>query len=301
MTPGAFLVTQANATSVSQKMLAAIACLSYKRSVIPPAANLTSLRKSTSAANGFDGEALFHAASQSLIFTNRGAEGLISFRDWVEGFKAATRGDFRGPIQSAFDFMEDVVRRLGAQRGLGGVTWDVVDEVWCTGHSWGGALAEAQVALGPAAYARLGLAKTPTSGVGIGSAGFANAIEALAASEGLEIVSDVHTWMDHFLRHADPIRAQPRWRTLGDVYWLADIWSPISTFPPRGGTPIWSITPVATVNHDRFSYFDFLEVPSSRHIYLANDDDGFRIFDGEAPLKRDFGTRNPDDVLLGQD
>lgn len=294
------LTGAANASSVTRRMLVAMSVLSYKGAAIDTVTGLAAVGVADTA-DGYDCVAIYHAASKRLIFVNRGAEGALSQRDWIEGAQAAF-GKSDGPLSGAIDFFTDMIGKL-AQNQLPGVSRDDVHEVLATGHSWGGALAEAQIALGPSILDDFGYEGLPFSGVGIASAGFANAIENLSAARNLPISSEIDWSMSHFIRRNDPIRI-PGHRTLGAQTVMPGIWIPTSYFPPRGVGVEWFISAEASINHDAGLYFDQFNVDdrdayiseAGSHYYLAKRKKLIKLT-GEYPARTRFGTTHPDKVL----
>lgn len=234
------------------------------------------LLKTVSPADGYDGMGLHHAASRSLVMVNRGAEGLKSIRDFLEGFEAAF-GAWDGPLLHAVDLMVECFG-ICADEQL------PVEKVVCAGHSWGGALAEAQVAVGRPLLVRDHGYTGDVWGVGIGSAGFAEAIRGLAVAKGVAIdLTEVRVSMTHFIRTRDLILLQPNHELLGGHTTLASIYQNGHGQKPAGNAPapqIWSYK--GGENHTSVYYFDFRDHAESMHLYMRSNDT-FALVEGRTP------------------
>lgn len=282
-TPEAYLATQAQAPSIGKRACAAWASLAYryKRTMAMPGwAHLASTPRSA----GFEGHALYHEASESTVFVNVGSNSALDF--WEGG--GAAFGDFKGPLEDSLDFLIRTYSRLAP---------DDTKNLVCIGHSWGGAIAEAQVSLALTALEDAGVTPPPAVfGVGTASAGFERAIRNLAQSRGLAIDEDADWNMRHYIRLGDPIRGQPSHDVIGDEIAPPTIFSPIRMAPRRGSVPDWAISNVVLTNHDSLLYFRMLEMNPKTHLYRARGGKFYQI-DGSWPEKLRFGSVHPDAAL----
>ena len=301
--PSRFLEQHKDSEAVTHRMLAALAALSYKTNKLPDGAGLEDIDSKTDDPNGFDARCVFHRSSSTLIFINRGMEGLAGLRDLSEGYKAAFAGEWRGPILSAASYVVSVAKKLQDKRARSGVDWNDVAQIACTGHSWGAALAETQVAVGLSALKDAQFPGRPLWGAGFGSAGFAEAIRALSAEKGWPIAADIHTEMDHYVRSRDPVRQiqMQTWETLGDVYWQPDIYvvnqRPMSNGPNKIPGTLFQIETSIDTSHDRWLYFQLWGQGPSQH-FLHAGKDRFYLFDGASPASRAPSTVNPIPALI---
>ena len=88
----AHLAGEAGASEIDDKTAAALAAAAYKDFATPFPPGWDLLFEQTDDPGGYDGRALHHPASKTLILANRGTE-FTSFRDWEENFGAAIFGD----------------------------------------------------------------------------------------------------------------------------------------------------------------------------------------------------------------
>lgn len=282
-TPRAYLAAQAEAASIGKRACAAWASLAYDYRGDAPVPGWTHLASET-AASGFQGHALYHEASESTVFVNLGSnEG----RDFWEG-GAAALGDYAGPLEDGLDFF---VRAYDAHAPYETKT------IVCIGHSWGGAIAEAQVALGVAALDAAGYAAPAAIfGLGMGSAGFARAIARMAKDKQLAIDEDGDWNMRHYIRLGDPIRGQPDHEVIGEEIAPPTIFSPVRLAAPRSPVPDWAIDHVVTTNHSSLFYFQTFELSPSTHLYRNRAGKIFQM-EGAWPERTRFGTVHPDAAL----
>ncbi len=301
--PSRFLQDNKAAEAVTHRMLAAFAALSYKSNKLPENAGIEDIDSMTDDPNGYDAHCVFHRASGTLIFVNRGMEGLAGIRDLAEGYKAAFIGDWRGPILSAASYFLSVSKKLQDKRSKGGVEWSDVLQIACTGHSWGAALAETQVAVGLSVLKEAQIPGRAVWGAGFGSAGFAEAIKAMSADKGWPIAADIHTEMDHYVRHRDPVRQiqLQTWETLGDVYWQPDIYvlnqRQSGSGPNKVPGTLYHIETSIDTSHDRWLYFQLWGQSPSQHFIHAGKGK-FYLCDGEGPPPRAPSTVNPVPALI---
>ena len=84
-----------------------------------------------SAPGGYDGLAMRHAASRTLVIVNRGTEGITNVPDWVQNIRATL-------FQSPGPQMDSAMALLGD--GFDKAQAGGVDQILICGHSLGGAL-----------------------------------------------------------------------------------------------------------------------------------------------------------------
>ncbi|MDX2238351.1 MAG: hypothetical protein NW203_12390 [Hyphomonadaceae bacterium] len=279
-TPLEFLAAQAAGTTVTKYICAAWAAYAYQYDPRAPVQGWTPVA-SRKLGGGFSGFAVRHEASSTIVFVSVGANAWI---DFFEGFEAAF-GDFNGPLEDGVNFMTDVMTKSQFRQKRGSVT-----ALATAGHSWGGAIAEAQVAL---AQAALGTA-TPAAvfGVGMGSAGFEAATRAMAARRGWLIDDEAEWNMRHYIRLGDAIRGQPDHDVIGGELMPPTIYS--ESRQTTRGSPIrdWEITPDFGANHNATLYFKMMDLSPQTHLFRSRSG-RFYLFDGAKPARTFFGTNRP--------
>jgi hypothetical protein len=206
---------------------------------------------------GHDGLAALHAPTRTLIVANRGVEGFSNIVDLEAAFAMHQGRGPGSPMEQALDF-------LAAARADAGA----VSEILCVGHSMGGGLAEAQVALARPWLTAAGAGfDGPIWGAGFGSAAFGDAVAALAADRGFAIEPDIKLEMSHHVRAEDLI-----WRNfgarkmLGTRFFCADVWR--WRFNPSDGraTPYWRLACDQLENHMMALYAAFFDRGPQDHI-----------------------------------
>ncbi len=298
MTPTDHLNQNANATKLNQKYFAALAALGYDFANLEDVAGLQFLARAPQKF-GYDAAVYFHASSGVLVFVNRGTDGFKSFEDWIEGGAAAIAAKFKGPLKASVEFVLSTMKKLALAKGLGGVKLADVGEVCCTGHSWGGALTEAQVALSQAIAAKRGQPfSQPMSGTAFGSAGFADAIRAFAAAEQVAVEDDMHWLVNHFIRGVDPILLQPNHELLGEFYAIPGIYVTGNVPSANGRGFEFGLTAPLLANHSASFYFEHFELRGAKHLFKKRDG-AFLLCEGIRPPKERFGTTQPESVIAG--
>jgi hypothetical protein len=286
-----FLTDNENATEVTRRMLAAMAVLGYKGGNLGTVPGIRELDAAPQA-EGYDAIVVHHQAARTLVYVNRGAEGFKSVVDLIEGAEAAIAAKFKGPLQHSVEFLDSGMKALATSAGLNGVKAQDVDEVLTTGHSWGGALAEAQVTLGPSVIGKY-LNSLPIAGLGIGSAGFARAIEGMCRDRSVSVPPDMDWKMNHYVRRADVIMMQPDRRVLGQTTILPSIYQAFMVPPRRGFGNEYHIQANPLLNHSQELYFEHFEQPGDKHFYRRRSGE-MLLRDEAAPARWDYGTTNPD-------
>ncbi len=189
---------------------------------------------------GYDALAALHGPTRTLVIANRGVEGFSNIVDLEAAYSMHQGSGRGGPMESALDF-------LAAARAAAGN----INEILCVGHSMGGGLAEAQVALARPWLAAAGAGfDGPIWGAGFGSAAFGDAIVALASARRMPVEPDIKLEMSHHVRSEDLI-----WRNfgaekmLGTRYDCADVWR--WQFNPSTGRapPYWRLGCDQLENH----------------------------------------------------
>ncbi|MFT3726068.1 MAG: hypothetical protein QM773_21085 [Hyphomonadaceae bacterium] len=294
----AYLAANATAKKLNQKYHAALAVLAYDFTLLASTPGLKFLQRAPQKF-GYDAAVYFHAASGVLAFVNRGTDGLRSMKDWIESSAAALTARFDGPLKASVLFAIDTIKKISSAKGLAGVKIDAVTEVNCTGHSWGGALSEAQVALTQAIGAKNGLAISQAFyGTGFASAGFADAIRAYAAAEGVQIEDDMHWLVNHFIRGADAILLQPNHKLLGEFYAIPGIYLSGQVPSANGRGFEYGLNAPILTNHDAGLYFDQFELRGPKHLFQKRNG-SFLLCDGIVPRKTRFGTNQPETQIMG--
>jgi hypothetical protein len=229
-----------------------------------------------SPAGGYDGIALYHAASRSLVVLNRGTEGLSSIPDWLQNVGAAL---FRSPgpqLDDALDLLLDGFEKAGA---------DKVGQILICGHSLGGALADAQGALAQSLFAAKGLTCPPIRVVGVASAGFAHAAESLAAARGLQVSPDARHFITHYIRAEDFVPHHPGRSVFGTDQIVASIYE-VRGLPPPGPHAVgleWRWVADALKEHMRTLYFRFLDQGGGSHVWYSQQAKSFTVRPGHNP------------------
>lgn len=236
---------------------------------------------------GYDGLALHHPASASLVIVNRGTEGLASLPDWMENVGAAL---FRAPGPQLDDALDLLVQAFEAVGG------DRVRQILICGHSLGGALADAQGALAAPLFAARGLTCPPVKVVGVASAGFSHAAESLAAAKGLRADPAAGRFITHYIRAEDFVPHHPGRSVFGTDRVVASIYE-TRALPPNGphATGLeWRWLADLLKQHVCSLYFQFLDEPGNRHIWYSARTDAFEARDGKRPTWK-LKLRRPKD------
>ncbi len=167
-----------------------------------------------SPAGGYDGIALYHPTSRSLVLLNRGTEGFKSLPDWMQNVGASLFGDPGPQLASAMDLLREGFDRAPADR---------VDQILICGHSLGGALSDAQGALAASALAKAGKTCPPVRVVGAASAGFARAARSYAEAEGLAPDPKAKAFITHYVRRSDVVTRHARRSVFGREVPIASV------------------------------------------------------------------------------
>lgn len=235
------------------------------------------LARAPANAGGYDALAALHAPTRTLVIANRGVEGFSNTTDLEAAFAMHQGAGPGGPMECALDF----VAAARAQAG------DVA-EILCVGHSMGGGLAEAQVALARPWLTAAGAGfDGPIWGAGFGSAAFGDAIAALAADRGIPIEPDIKLEMSHHVRSEDLI-----WRNfgarkmLGTRYFCADVWR--WRFNPSTGraTPYWQLACDQLENHMMALYSAWFD--REPHDFILRRDAGYELREDQRPSARRY-------------
>lgn len=152
---------------------------------------------------GYDGVAFYRPGAAELLIVNRGTE---TEADWLSNIGSILGGDTRSS-KAAIAYAVACVKAVrDANKPL--------DRVTCTGHSLGGAMAEAQAAL---LNTRLADPVTVTA-TGFASAGFRKSLTAMATPADLNAAL---THSRHYTRVNDPITntygSSPPWASLNTI------------------------------------------------------------------------------------
>jgi hypothetical protein len=266
--------TAETATSLSDRVAAALAGSFYKDAATgqtivlygPGWGELMRVRS----LGGYDGVALLHAASRTLVIINRGTEGLKSYADWRQNVGAVLFDDPGRQLVSAIDLLVDAYAEA---------TPAAVDQVLICGHSLGGALADAQAALAASVFVRRGLPLVPVRAVGVASGGMARAAERFAAARGLSIAAHPEGFITHYIRAEDRVPHHPRRSVFGRDQLVASIYHcrHAQAPGPHGGPWEWQVRTDELAQHSAALYHAFFDQPGSRHIWYSQNQD--RYFD----------------------
>jgi pimeloyl-ACP methyl ester carboxylesterase len=225
---------------------------------------------------GYDGLALHHSASRSLVIVNRGTEGVQSIPDWLENLGASFLRE-PGPQ------LDDALDMLGASfEALGG---DRVDQILIVGHSLGGALADAQGAYAAALFAQKGLTCPPVRVVGAASAGFAGPAQAVAERRGLQAHPNAPRFITHYIRAEDIVPHHPNRSVFGTDRKIASVYETRAQPPtaPHATGLEWRWLADLLRQHMPSLYFQFLEEPDDRHIWFSVKTGAYEGRDGGRP------------------
>jgi len=276
----AHLAGEAGASEIDDKTAAALAAAAYKDFATPFPPGWDLLFEQTDDPGGYDGRALHHPASKTLILANRGTE-FTSFRDWEENFGAAIFGHAGTQIPAACKLLADALHRMEVD-GL------AVEEVLFVGHSLGGALAEAQ--------ARLCLSylperlKTHARAVGVASAGFGAAIVPFAQKYQLTLHPSPESIVTHYVRKQDVVPHHPGRVSLGREVGMASLYHAMRYQPYK--SPGWEYKRDCDLlaNHSIGTHLQFWGDGDDCFIWCKGDD--FTMRPGAAP-RWSHGMREP--------
>lgn len=237
---------------------------------------------------GYDGIALFHPASKSLVIINRGTEGFTSIPDVIQNIRAAL---FKQPGPQ----MDGAMGLLGS--GFDKAKTKGVDQILICGHSLGGALADAQGALAKSFFAAKGITAPPVRVVGVASAGFASAAKGYASARGLTPDPQAQAFITHYVRSKDLVPKHPGRAIFGTDQKIASIYE-ARFLPPPGPNPAghneWRRVIDRLKQHMRSLYYHFLDEPKARHIWFSHNTKTFTARNNAFPdFKRSF--QRPDD------
>jgi hypothetical protein len=229
------------------------------------------------AEGGYDGIALSHDLSATLVIVNRGTEGLRSFDDWKENIGAALFNAPGPQMDSAFKLLLDSYNALDPAK---------VAQILICGHSLGGALADAQGALAASLFDKNGLTCPPVKVVGVASAGFAHAAEGYAASQGLTPDPNAAHFITHYIRARDIVPHHPGRSVFGTDQIVASVYE--ARRQPQPGPHSqgqywyeWLAEPLR--QHDCNLYFAFYDQPGSNYVWYSHDADAYSVAPGAQP------------------
>jgi hypothetical protein len=235
---------------------------------------------------GYDGLAMRHTASRTLVIVNRGTEGITNVPDWIQNIRA-TLFKTPGPqMDSAMTLLGDGFDKAKAKG---------VDQILICGHSLGGALADAQGALAKSFFAGRGMTAPPVRVVGVASAGFASAARGYAAARGLTPDPGAPAYILHYVRAEDLVPNHPGRAIFGADQKIASVYEArfLQQPGPHGGMEWRRITDVLK-QHMRTVYYRFFEESAARHIWFSANAKTFTARDGSSPSWR-RGLQRPDD------
>lgn len=233
-------------------------------------------------ANGYDAFCFYAPGPAELVVVNRGTDSEL---DWLLNFKSAVLQDTR-TVNAALAYALAAHAALVA-RGL------PVNRVAFTGHSLGGAMAEAQAALFRQA-ANLS-PNFPITATGFASAPFADAIRAVAIARGGAVDAQAIAASRHYIRPNDPIRLTD----VAGTRLAAVVGEDLNLYavvkqtngPPKSAFDTFSLIgmPIA---HDSFLYHQFWDRNGPFHI-VRHLKGAFHLWDGEAPERIALGRSLP--------
>ncbi|WP_164467285.1 lipase family protein [Caulobacter flavus] len=233
--------------------------------------------------NGYDAFAFYAPGPAELVVVNRGTDSEL---DWLLNFKTAVLTDTR-TVVAALDYALAAHAALVA-RGV------AVRRVTFTGHSLGGAMAEAQAALFRVAA---GLPDhLPIACTGFASAPFAGAIRAVAAARGLGALdAQAIAASRHYIRPNDPIHGTEIAGTrLARV--IADDLNLYGVTRQRHGTGPSSFETYTLIGnpiaHDSFLYFHFWNRAGEFHL-VRHFKGVFHLWNEAAPERLSLGRSLP--------
>lgn len=240
------------------------------------------------APGGYDGIALRHPASRTLVIVNRGTEGIKSIDDWTQNIRAVL---FKSPGPQLDSAMGLLAEGFQLANGQG------VDEILICGHSLGGALADAQGALAKSFFASKGLTCPPVRVVGVASAGFASAARGYASARGLAPDPAAQGYITHFVRSEDLVPNHPARAIFGTDQKLASIYEARFQKPPgrsSAGHSEWRRIVDRLKQHMRTLYYQYFDEPKARHIWFSAKTKAFEARNGAFPTW-ERGFQRPDD------
>jgi len=235
---------------------------------------------------GYDGIAMRHAASRTLVVVNRGTEGISSISDWLQNIKAGvlhTPGLQMDPAMGLLGDGFDMARAKG------------VDQILICGHSLGGALADVQGALAKSFIASRGHTCPPVRVVGVASAGFAAAGRRYAADRNLTPDPGAQGYILHYVRGEDLVPTYSGRGIFGVDQKIASAYE-ARNVQRRGPRPGWEWRRVADplLQHQRSLYYQFFGESTARHIWFSRNAKTFTARNGATPAWRE-GLQRPDD------
>ena len=235
---------------------------------------------------GYNGIAMRHAASRTLVVINRGTEGLSSIDDWLQNIKASVLHVPGPQMDPAMQLLGD---GFDMARGLG------VDQILICGHSLGGALADVQGALVKSFIAGRGHTCPPVRVVGVASAGFAAAARRYAADRNLTPDPAAQGYIIHYIRGEDLVPTYSGRGIFGVDQKIASAYE-ARNVQRHGPRPGWEWRRVADplLQHQRSLYYQFFGESTARHIWFSRKGDTFTVRNGSTPAWRE-GLQRPDD------
>lgn len=234
---------------------------------------------------GYDGAALWHAKSSSLVIVNRGTEGLSSIADWMQNIRAVLLKEPGPQMQSAMELLADGFEKTRA-RGL--------QRILFCGHSLGGALADVQGALASSFIEKRGQTCPPVRTVGVASAGFAAAGRRYAEQQGLKPDTTAQAFIIHYVRGEDLV-PKPGSR-FGVDQKIASVYEARHVQRRgRGRGWIWRRVAEPLRQHKRTLYYQFFDESAGRHIWFSNGGGSYTARTGATPTWRK-GLQQPADA-----
>ncbi|CAN5437932.1 hypothetical protein BH10PSE4_BH10PSE4_25670 [soil metagenome] len=263
------IVTAGGRTELGPGTAAALALGAYKRAfstvapawpTVPPA-GWTFVLADSGALSGYDGYALIHQPSNTLVVGNRGTEGSRSLTDWLEDAGDALFDRGKGQMADALAFLVRAVQTAAPAR---------IDKILAVGHSLGAALAELQASLGRRVLQNAGLPPAPIAAIGFGSAGFKSAIFAYAGTFNLTIDPGAPAACVNYTRARDAVHVlQPRWAVMGSVVPCASVYTTIlsRTGNPKDQVAYFQPTADLLENHRMDLYCGWWQLGADHHLY----------------------------------
>lgn len=286
--PQTVLNETADAATVEHRTAAALCCAFYKNfdtgqlyATFPPGWN--EILRVDPKASGYDGIALHHPSSRTLVIVNRGTEA--SGADWWQNIGAVVH---RAPGPQMWDAHRLVMNAVARANELG----LVVEQVLFTGHSLGGALAEVQAMVSPSLLPDA--LKDRMSAVGIASAGFGQALKSFARINGLTLHPDPAGVITHYVRRRDIVATYKTRRVYGREVAVASVYE--TRFLPVYKSPsAWKVVFDFLANHSSRRYLQYLATDGeTQHLWLSRQTGECAIRDGAEPDWKQSFIR-PDD------